>query len=417
MESLEDKLRALGVSIGVKNLIPKPPVERRRPIDTVIEGKDFETPFGSIFVVTQDHPQEYHQGNVALSQELDLDPFAVIGRVESLKNYQPGQFVFLDTETSGLAGGSGTFAFLVGIGFRNETGFRLMQLFMRDPADERALIFTLEKLLAPFAVVITFNGKTFDIPLLKTRYILNGFTPAFDDMTHVDLLHIARRLWRNRLESRTLGNLEVEILGVTRGEEEIPGWLVPQLYFDYLQNGDAAPLEGIFYHNAMDVLSLAGLFNVVAQMLSAPLDNPSSHNLDLVAIARLNEEAGQVEQAIELYERCLSYDLPQPFFLQTLYRYAAIYKRRGDWQAALALWEKATQFGQVEACIELAKFYEHRQRDFQIALNWTESAVQFLQTSRDHPARMQEWRADLQKRKTRLLGKYQRLEGRCEQDE
>jgi uncharacterized protein len=153
--------------------------------------------------------------------------------------------------------------------------FRLIQLFMRDPGQEQALLASLARILAPFKVIVTFNGRGFDVPLMKARHVMNGIPHPFDNLEHIDLLPVARKLWRNRLPSRALKSLEVDILQLPRTAEEVPGYLIPEMYFDYLRSGDARPLSGIFYHNGMDILSLAALFNFVNDLLVDPL---SSHS-------------------------------------------------------------------------------------------------------------------------------------------
>src|SRR4030067_1036414 len=141
---------------------------------------------------------------------------------------------------------------------------------MRDPFEEPAMLLALEEFLAPCKTLVTFNGKSFDAPLLTTRYTLQGWPSPMGRMAHIDLLHLARRLWRDRLPSRTLSNLEVQILGAQRSEEEIPGWMIPQMYFDFLRDGDARPMKRVFYHNEMDVLSMAALLNLVVNLLENP---------------------------------------------------------------------------------------------------------------------------------------------------
>jgi len=140
----------------------------------------------------------------------------------------------VDTETTGLAGGSGTYTFMVGIGRFEGDEFRLAQFFLRDPSEEAAQLAAIEKFLAPCQAVVSFNGKSFDLPLLNSRYLINGCPPPLAGAAHIDLLHLSRRLWRARLPSRTLGNLEAKILGLTRAQQDVPGWMIPDLFLDRL---------------------------------------------------------------------------------------------------------------------------------------------------------------------------------------
>ncbi len=406
-ETLSDKLKSLGVQLGAQNLPePAPPKKLGLPIQDVIEGCEDENQFGSTFIVEQDYPLDYVHGEDMLCREIDAGFLNEWCHIQERDNLHLNDYIFLDTETSGLAGGTGTYAFMIGLGWRTPGGFRLVQLFMRDPSQEEALLATLARIVAPFKAVVTFNGRGFDIPLLNARNVLNGFPSPFPDMGHVDLLPVARKLWRMRLPSRALKDLEVEILNLQRNEEEVPGWLVPQLYFDYLHTGNAYPLKGVFYHNAVDILSLAALFNVIGEMLVDPLNGHMPDQIDRVAVARMYEELGYLETAITLYEHSLEQGgLPQHIFLQTLQRFAMLHKGQEQWEQALELWKKAVEYHQVDAGVELAKYYEHRRRDYVEALYWTRRAEECLALSRLSDALRRSLQDDLQRRVERLMKK------------
>jgi uncharacterized protein len=376
-ESLSDKLKALGVQSGASK-IQKPVVKTRDPysIEAIIPGEAISTPFGEAYVVETTYDNDYRHGLVQFHQNLNMRVLTEWGRAPHLADSAFGKFIFLDTETTGLGGGTGTIPFLVGLGHLHENGFHLIQLLLRSPIEEPALLYLLNEYLGDFQAIVTYNGKSFDIPILKTRHTLNGLTPPFASYDHIDLLPLARRLWKNRLPSRALGDLEVEIVGVTRTQEEVPGWAIPQIYFDYLSSGDARQLSGVMYHNAMDILSLAALFQHVAHLLSDPLHYITPQSLDLIAIARLYEELGQYDVAVELYGYSMQLGMPEPFFLQTLERFAGLYRKQGNWAMTLQLWEKAADHHQIAACVELAKYYEHQTRDAAKALTWTERAIQ-----------------------------------------
>jgi tetratricopeptide (TPR) repeat protein len=327
------------------------------------------------------------------------------GRAAHLADCPLSRFVFLDTETTGLGGGTGTLAFLVGLGHITPDGFRLVQLLLRGPHEEPAMLASLAQFLDPFQAIVTYNGKSFDIPLLNTRHVLNGFTSPFTSLDHLDLLPLARRVWRNRLASRSLSNLEQEIIGVPRTQDEVPGWMIPQIYFDYLRTGDAHPLQGVLYHNAMDILSLAAVFHHTAGLLSDPLGSIEPNSLDLIAIARLYEELGHFDQAVDLYEYSLQAGLPEEFFIQTLQRFADLYRRRNQWEQTLILWEKASHHHHIESCVELAKYYEHHAREYSVALRWTETALQYIELYVSGRASRNLWKQDLTHRQERIQRK------------
>jgi uncharacterized protein len=378
-ESLSDKLRSLGVRIGTQNLPPPKPQPVGYPIESVVEGRMQDTDFGPVFLVEKNYQTDYYHGDILLSTQVNPQNMAAWAKTMRLNDTSLDKVLYLDTETSGLAGGTGTYAFLIGLGFRVKTGFVVQQVFMRDPSQESALLAALEEIIRPFETIVTFNGKSFDIPLLKTRLVMNNMASPFKELEHVDLLPLARRLWRNRLTSRALKDLETEILHVPRTQEEVPGWMIPDLYFEFLRSGDARPLAGIFYHNQMDILSLAALFNFCADLLHHPLHQKSTPGLDLAAVARLFEELDQIESAIEVYEESLKKgDLPLLFYLETLQRFAMLHRKNERWSEAEQLWLKAADHHWLDAYIELAKFYEHHERDYPEAMRWTQAGVHIL---------------------------------------
>jgi hypothetical protein len=334
-----------------------------------------------------------------------------------LGDLSPASFAFLDTETTGLSGGTGTFAFLIGVGRFENQEFHLAQFFLRDPAEEPAQLAALEAFLAPCQAIVTFNGKAFDLPLLITRYNLHGWQHPFTDLIHVDLLHLARRLWKERLPSRSLGSLEVQILDAHRTEEDVPGWLIPSLFFNYLRDGDPEPLKSVFYHNAMDVLSLAALLNYSAALLANPLGEGVQHGLDLIALARFFEHLGNLDAAARLYAQALDHAdahsdrLPRDVILQAIHRLAVIHKRQDNLVAAVPLWQQAARRQHLAAHVELAKVYEHRWHDLPAAFYWTNAAIELIQTSPNEggvslPAyERRQWLAELEHRLTRLRRK------------
>jgi hypothetical protein len=377
LPTLSDKLKALGVQIGARNLAPPPP-RQEFLIETVIPGRLIETSAGSVYVVEQTFTSSYQHGRQTLSLRAPLEGLSRVTNEPLVNNENLQDFAYLDTETSGLAGGTGTYAFLVGAGKYEGDSFILAQFFMRDPTEEPALLLALEAFLARCRVLVTFNGKAFDVPLLNTRYTMQGWYSPLSDMVQVDLLHLARRLWRERLPSRTLGNLEVQILDTHRTADEVPGWMIPQIYFDYLRSADARPLKNVFYHNSMDVLSMATLLNHTADLLANPTQVHPGEETDQAALGRIYEELGEFDLAVQLYRLCLDTTPPEDHYWATLERLSMLHKRRGELHAAMPLWEQAAARGYVYAHIELAKVYEHSHRNFTQAAYWTEQALNVL---------------------------------------
>jgi uncharacterized protein YprB with RNaseH-like and TPR domain len=402
MSSLADKLKALGVKVGTADL-PAPAPAGRYEIHTVVAGDYLPTRAGEVFTARQTFSADYLHGHASIRLE-SLPPALVSwARDPRLDGIDPERLAFLDTETSGLAGGTGTYAFLVGAARFAEGGeFRLAQFFMRDPAEEPALLEGLAEFLAPCQALVTFNGKAFDVPLLNTRYALHRIPRPYQDYSHLDLLPLARRLWRDRLPSRALKYLEESILQAPRSADEVPGYEIPWLYFDYLRTGNAGPLKGVFYHNAMDVVAMAALLSHMSLMLGDPFNGHVEHGLDFIALGKLFEDLDRWEEAARLYERGLESELTEADFWVAVKRLSILQKRRGDIIQALRWWEQAAHNGHLYAYIELAKFHEHQGRDAQTALHWAQTARQQASTQEMAAYIRKHWLEDIDRRLVRL---------------
>jgi len=408
MASISERLKSLGVNLGGQSLSS----QSKRvdfPIEKIIEGHTQNTPFGEAFVVEEFFDADHNHGKGPLRFPAQLDRVAAWARDARLASIESGAFLFLDTETTGLAGGSGTYAFLVGVGRFEESGFRQIQFFLRDPIEEPALLSALESFAAPSDAIVSFNGKSFDIPLLNTRYLTNSAPTPFAELAHLDLLHLARRLWRDVLPSRALGDLETHILGIKRTEEDTPGWMIPEMYTDYLRTGDARPLHGIFYHNTMDILSMASLLELMAQKLDAPLDGNKEQPEELFAIGRLFADLGFSEEAIEVYEGTLDLKLKAETKFRLVENLAWLHRRRGDFESAVKLWESAVQDGQIYAHVEIAKYYEHRSKEFDHALSYTQAAIKIIESPSTARYERIHWTPLLEHRLARLERKLARI--------
>jgi hypothetical protein len=295
----------------------------------------------------------------------------------AITDTHPTKWAFLDTETTGLAGGTGTYAFLIGVGTIDESGFRLRQFFMRDYGEEASLLNRLAEYLEPFDVLVTYNGKAYDQPLLETRFRMVRARHPFDRMTHLDLLHGARRLWKLRLESCRLVDLENRVLGVER-EGDLPGELIPYVYFEFIRSQRAFKLVPIFHHNAIDILSLACLTAIVPFAFRSPDDAGLLHGADWIGLSRWLCKGGRHEEALRLLRRAVAMGLPDHLLFRTLWDIALLEKKSGHEDAALAvITELAGSRNpfRVRALEALAKHYEHRERNYAMALEMTRSAL------------------------------------------
>lgn len=420
MSSLSELLKSMGVQLGSEGLASSK-AQRKPLLEEVLGGKGVQNPQGETFLIEQFFPLDHRHGVYPLEMDFPLRGIARWAGIPDLSDYPAQSFAFLDTETTGLSGGTGTYAFLIGIGKFEADAFHLAQYFLRDPLEEPAQLYALEEFLSGCHVLVTFNGKTFDAPLLNTRYLSHGWHPPLKELHHLDLLHYARRLWRMRLPSRTLGNLEVQILGAERTDADLPGWMIPNLYFDYLRFGQAEPLKRVIYHNSMDVLSLVVLLRRISLLLEHPTQEGNQYGVDLYTLARLFEDLQQLHTAAELYLQVLNHEdvhasrVPQELVVEALHRLAQIYKQQHDYEHAIPLWEEAAGYHHLQAHIELAMFYEHRIKDVYTALQWTERAIQCLELEDrftslplHNQTATQPWLEKLYHRRSRLEKKLER---------
>ena len=275
----------------------------------------------------------------------------------------PREWLFLDTETTGLAGGTGTYAFLIGIAWWDAGGLEVEQFFMREHSEEHSVLAALAERMAERRVLVTFNGKTFDWPLLDTRYRMTRTIRAPEPRAHLDFLHPARNLWRMRLGSVRLADLERGILGWRR-EGDCFSELIPQYYFDYLRGGAPEPLVPVFSHNQMDLRGLAAIATRVMALVG-DAENRGTHALDLFGVSRICERRGESARAKKLYSRSLEAELPPEADRAARRSLARLAKRGGDLAGAVKLWESMagdTPEG-WEAYQQLAIHYEHRAKD------------------------------------------------------
>jgi hypothetical protein len=285
-------------------------------------------------------------------------------------------FVFLDTETTGLAG-AGTIAFMVGAAFFDGEALVTRQYFLRDHGDEPAMLALLDELLAEKAGLATFNGRSFDLPLLDTRYLMNRMPGRVLDLPHIDLLHPARRLWRARLGSCALGSLEQNLLGLQRSHEDVPGFLIPGLYHDYVRSGDGREMARVFYHNEIDLVSMVTLAARVVRLLAQP--DAGDHPIDLYSLGKWQASLDLTDFSEQNLRLAAQGDLPLELYHKALFELSWLLKRNGRRPEAVPFWQQiaATTFDDVTAHVELAKFYEWHEVELETAVRWIEQALQF----------------------------------------
>jgi uncharacterized protein len=334
----------------------------------------------------------------------------------------PEKWLFLDTETTGLAGGTGTYAFLVGLAWWDAGGLQVEQLFLRDFSEEHSLLHELAARMAERPVLVTFNGKSFDWPLLENRFTMTRAIKVPRLAAHLDLLHPARALWKLRLGSVRLVELErhvldAERLGWHRGDD-VASALIPQFYFDYLRGGTADPLAGVVKHNQMDLRGLAALFGKINSLLDERQSLAAEESLDLFGLSKFLQRRGESERADSTCRKAIDAGLPAEFRPRATRELALMAKRRGDGDSAAALWHELADDPRdgIEACEQLAIHYERGAKDLEQALEFAQLALAKLQRL-GGPSRDPYARERTRRHEEKLMCRVERLRHRIERSD
>ncbi|HEY3341230.1 MAG TPA: ribonuclease H-like domain-containing protein, partial [Anaerolineae bacterium] len=373
-QEIRDRLRRLGVHKGAGQPPPpaahvnrfhereeaptRPALAASTPLDAdaPLWNLELETSTGRACVRRTQFPLTHQHGDYELAHALSTTPNALQrlagGAVSDLHSA-----LFLDTETTGLAGGAGTLVFLIGVGYFEPDGhtFTVDQYFMPDPSEETGMLCGLEERLNQHAALVTFNGRGFDLPLLDTRYTISRLPVTLSDRANLDLLIPARRAWRAQLTSCSLGSLEYHMLNVQRTQQDIPGFLIPQMYLDYLRTGNPAEMQRVMYHNLYDILSMVTLVTRLSHAVSDPA-GPG----ELISAGQYYESLGQPDKAHEAYLAALKADANPTSLLsrRAFYLLASSLKRQERRAEAVPYWQLLAEAGDLPAWIELAKYYE-----------------------------------------------------------
>jgi len=361
-------------------------------------GEVHSNALGSHYYIHKAYPEDYFHGKVRVSR-LSSPDLEFLIKLMRQKGSVPDRdrIVFLDTETTGIQGGTGICPFLVGIGFFEGGEFQMVQYFIRDFDEEPSMLLALSNAMQRFDLIVTYNGAAFDIPLLETRFTLARLDNPFACMPHFDLLFTARKLWRNGHGSCRLVALESEMISFLRGPD-VPGALIPRAYFDYLQRRPAPALQSVFTHNVHDVVSLAALTVHACDRVTlepAALDDP----LDLYSLARVLEGSADWRHAIKLYDMALRGEMPEPIRRKTLESLAIVCRRAGEHERTRDICLELMQFAEFSMVgyEGAAIYYERVDRNLEAALRVVEEALTRVESNR--------WKSLLQSRWNRLQQK------------
>ena len=418
------RLRELGLQRGARGLIRVspvvPPAER-----TPLPGQAVETPFGPAWVRTVRFPLA-ERPDLAELLTVEPDVLAALAQDPALKALEPARAAFIDTETTSLATDTSTYTFMIGIGtyelrdaragcgaeeLVSGPAFVVRQFFMRNPAEERGQLHLVEEALGPCTGLVTFNGRAFDLPLLQNRFTLACMPMPLAGAPHLDLLPPARRIWRVRLASCRLASLEQQVLGLQRSAEDVPSWLIPEVYRDYCRTGLVSDLlVRVFYHNLADVCAMPLLAARMARLFRLPnlkAEIGRSHPLECLSLARCYEALGWAEAGVEACRAALAGELGGADRVRVLSHLGFLLKRLGRLEAAAEVWEeliRSTPDPGLTPYVELAKYHEWQTGDLAAAHDWAARAWKMVEGWPPGPARSAA-QAELQHRLARLARK------------
>jgi hypothetical protein len=308
-----------------------------------------------------------------------------------------GRMLFIDLETTGIAGGAGTYAFLIGCAWYQDGGLRIRQFFLSSFSAEQMLLEAVAEIAAACGAVVTYNGKSFDLPLIETRFLLHRLETPFAGVPHVDMLHPARRLWRH--DARTAGEetscrlsaLEETLCGHTR-EGDVPGFEIPSRYFHFVRTGDPRCLAAVMEHNRLDLVSLALLTARASQLLE---DGPAAARTarEALGMGRLYERAGLTADARAAFLRAADGSEADPLTCAEAWRaYAVVSRRERQFTDAAHGWRRVLAVRgcppalEREASEALAVHHEHRLRDLQAARAFALQSLHVTSTRARHEA-------------------------------
>ncbi|WP_409301317.1 ribonuclease H-like domain-containing protein [Peribacillus sp. SCS-155] len=361
---------------------------------------------GHCFIREVRYPLDYQHGIYSFKEVVDIVSLWNQGELAhplSARGLEAGDLFFFDTETTGLGGGVGNTIFLLGYAFIDGEEVVVRQHVLPQPGNEIPLYQSfLEKI--DYNTLVTYNGKAFDWPQLKTRHtLIRDHIPKLPEFGHFDLYHASRRLWKDQLEKVKLSAVEEEILGLKR-ENDIPGYLAPMIYFDFVERKDPDILFGVLQHNETDILSLITLYI----HLSKQILQVDGYGSETLKIAKWLDYLGKKEEAYHAYDTVLSAG-SEAERLSAKHAMAYYHKKQKKYDDALAIWKEVSEKGngkeRMEAIIECAKLLEHQYRNFEQAFH---NICGFYLEIRDDKAVSDSVKQNLLKRMERLRGKLNR---------
>jgi uncharacterized protein YprB with RNaseH-like and TPR domain len=377
-ENIDSKLDRFKHLIGTGTPSKKSPLPSRyHKLAEGTGGSLSANDFGSYCLITTHYPVGFRYGDMQFesAESFRSIPMSAFTAEESDVTARLGDLLFFDIETTGL-GGAGIVPFLVGCGSFSKDGFSVRQYLLPDYPDERAM---LEDLCLEFTenkTLVTYNGAAFDLNIIHERFILNRVDRELAVGNHIDLLHPTRRLFRRRLRDCSLTNIERELLGFHRCDD-IPGYLVPSVYFDWLTEESLDNMHDVLEHNRLDILTLYFLLRWIEGVFVQEGDNLSETD-DIYSLSRIFGRRRQNDKVVTLLGT-IREDLETTEAHDMLLYQAQALKRANRWDEAVTIWQRLAREENREAyfaCIELAKYCEHRSADLSQAYMFARRAEQ-----------------------------------------
>jgi uncharacterized protein YprB with RNaseH-like and TPR domain len=360
----------------IANIQRKNQIPEQQNLCNELNGRWLDPTIPSVIQIETLFPYEQFVPNMTLAQQ-DFVILPLLTKNQFSRKIRLPQILIFDIETTGLMGGTGTYPFLLGFGIFDADGLCVRQFFLPDFGREVHVYLHLLQERQNKQILLSFNGKTFDYPLLCNRFILNRIENPFANYEHLDLLHVARRLWKNILSSCSLENIEKEIFLFSRWGD-LPGDLIPQAYFEFLRSGTTKEIKKIIQHNQQDIVSLGRLLLHLNLLENNPAsDQLSGHELQsLFHLAIKNSDVENTDFLLNQIKR-RSISLPAGILID----FSLLLKRVGHWQRAEKIWLELLRSGTnvIFASEELAKYYEHRKLDFQRAKTFTERGLKHIE--------------------------------------
>ena len=387
--NLNDRLKRFGQHISSDRKASASSPSRYAKLADAVNGELVHTPSGSFVIVKTTYPATHFHGSVLLEDVIPSTtyPLSAFTAHDDPGQVTPSNLLFLDTETTGL-GGTGTVPFLIGFGRVKGSTFEVTQLLIPDYSDETAMLETLLEEIPPETTFVTYNGGAFDIPLLRDRVIINRVARDFASRNgHIDLLHPTRRLFKRRIKDCSLVNAEQQLFGFFR-QSDIPGYLIPAIYFDWLTSEDSSQMPGVLEHNRLDILSLHFLMAHIHRVFLTEGDSLRAGE-DLYSLSRVYRRRSHHHKALKICDR-IEQEHPEITAEMRLF-HAQTLKKVGDWPRAVSVWEQLAPTDSREgywANVELAKYFEHRVQDYPRAVTHAKSALRTCPYSKSEKERL-----------------------------